>query len=1015
MKKINLITLFLCTIPHLMIGSHYVSPWGNDSNDGLSWTTAQATIQHAINTSTAGDTVFLAGGKYNQSFTLANGIHVFGGYDIQTGIRDNNLHPSIIDGKGLSNTIISSHSGYTQTTIVDGLTIENANHTRNGGGAHLHTNCVLQNCTIRYCSTTSNGGGVYNNGGLVSNCLIELCEAINAGGAVHNRGGITENCIIRGCKGKYASIRNEENAIVRNCLLHNNEPLTTAWPNSGGIYNVSGVVHNCTMVCNYGSQYAGIHSDNIAYNNVCWNNLSEEGFVDPANYIAGDSHKFGSGDNAGDDYFETINFTVTLSPDNCAPNGPHFLAPSTFVGAPKNAAEIAAMRAADFSLTAQSPLIDKGRMIEHLTYDIEHTQRPIGNGIDIGCYEFNPNTPITPVAGIKLNMDTIYVYTDDTVLVTAILFPSKATNRTTRWTTSDTTIAIATNGLIRGQKVGQTIVRAITQEGNHSAEAVVNVTTKPVVITHQEVLTADSLYHIENYTIPSFIPFLIAKESARADSTDANLIAMRTRIAELQSYKEPYNVVVNINGDPSTRMAFSWFTNERMTNGMVQLIAKDRTKVTEKDFAKGITITATSTLTKPLHYATSLSGIIKKAKIPAKQKFRYVSHKAIAEGLKPNTTYTYRVGTEGHWSQMGTFKTAPARSDEFTFIYMTDSHIQDPEYVNHTKWCATAAVLNSPDAQFCVFPGDFVETGTSQNSEWEWERWFEESMRPIIYQMPIVPTDGNHDDSNNLNYSYHFNTDNQFKEQAQIKPQFDGTTYSFMYGDVLFLVYSKQDYWTGTYSHTNLTSTYLTDDLGNWFRTQVAAHPEAKWRIALVHKNVFSGSGHQQDEETPLFRATMLPIFKECEIDLVLQGHDHCYEVIGPVNPDTQTPILTDITDVEDVPIDSIMNITGKKGGIYTVDNGTMYFVGATCGKKQYNPYSKQIMEANFHKHQVRNYFDLFTGMLGQPGAPSYTAFTVNEHTIKVNSYTTDQHGNSTLFNSFTIQRTTPHHTIAIE
>ena len=78
-------------------------------------------------------------------------------------------------------------------------------------------------------------------------------------------------------------------------------------------------------------------------------------------------------------------------------------------------------------------------------------------------------------------------------------------------------------------------------------------------------------------------------------------------------------------------------------------------------------------------------------------------------------------------------------------------------------------------------------------------------MRPVIKQMPIVPTDGNHDDSNNLNYSYHFNTDNQFKENAKTKPQFDGITYSFMYGDVLFLVFSMQDYWKGNPNMSDLT------------------------------------------------------------------------------------------------------------------------------------------------------------------------------------------------------------------
>jgi hypothetical protein len=323
--------------------------------------------------------------------------------------------------------------------------------------------------------------------------------------------------------------------------------------------------------------------------------------------------------------------------------------------------------------------------------------------------------------------------------------------------------------------------------------------------------------------------------------------------------------------------------------------------------------------------------------------------------------------------------------------------------------CATAAAQYVPEAKFCVFPGDFVETGTNRNSEWEWERWFDEALRPVIQQMPIVPTDGNHDDSPNLNYSYHFNTDNQFKENAQVKPQFDGTTYSFMYGDVLFMVYSLQDYWKGAYSLSTLTSTYLTNDVGNWFREQVEAHPEAKWRIALVHKNIFSGSGHQEDEETPLFRATMLPIIRDCQIDVMLQGHDHCYEVIGPVDANTCTPILDAVKDVETVPVNMVNNMTGKKGGTFIVDDGALYFIGATCGEKRYNPNHKLTMEADIDKHKVENYYDLFTGMLGQPGRPSYSTFTVDDNTITVNSYKVYAGIEPMLFNTFYIKRTKAH------
>lgn len=535
-----------------------------------------------------------------------------------------------------------------------------------------------------------------------------------------------------------------------------------------------------------------------------------------------------------------------------------------------------------------------------------------------------------------------------------------------------------------------------------------------IITIPEDIDKADNTYKIEDYTIPSFTQFLVAKEAARKDFSEANVAALNQKIEELKSYQYPYSLVVNINGDPSTRMAFAWFTNDRMTEGKVQLtpLADLSQLNTVFDTATDIiTVDAVATTTKKIRYAIGLSGIPEATGVSMSTKYKYTSHKAIAEGLTPNTLYAYRVGVEEAWSEVAYFMTAPTNvpdaSEEFTFIYMTDSHIQDQEFIDKALMTATAAARNTPDAKFCVFPGDFVETGGNGNAEWEWERWFEEAMRPVIQQMPIVPTDGNHDDSSNQNYSYHFNTDNQFKENAETKPQFDGITYSFMYGDVLFLVFSMQDYWKGSPNMSDLTCPYLTNDVGNWFMQQVAAHPEAKLRVALVHKNIFSGSGHQEDDETPLFRATMLPIMKKCEIDLVMQGHDHCYEVIGPVNPDTKTPILDAITDREEVP--TSVSMSGYKGGTYNVDEGSLYFIGATCGEKRYYPYTQSQMESYYPAHQVENYFDLFTGMFCQPGAPSYTTLSVKDMTITVNSYTADAEGNSTLFNTFQVVRTKEH------
>ena len=455
-----------------------------------------------------------------------------------------------------------------------------------------------------------------------------------------------------------------------------------------------------------------------------------------------------------------------------------------------------------------------------------------------------------------------------------------------------------------------------------------------------------TLYKQPEYSVPSFVAHL-------TDET-----------AVLQPKETPYCAVATINGDPKTRMGFCWFTNEGVKDGVVQIMDNGQWTM---DDGQWVTIPATATTTEPLHYAISSSGILKAAKMDKRTAFRYESHKAVVENLQPGTDYSWRVGYEGHWSEVGHFRTADEEQGEFTFIYMTDSHIQNKEYVDAARLCANAVARNEKDARFCVFPGDFVDTGTDNNSEWEWEQWFEQVMTPVLRIMPLVPTDGNHDDSPLLNYSYHFNTDTTFNTETEVRPQFAGINYSFVYGDMQLIAFSMQDFWRGRYDLASRRSEYLEQNLGPWMVRQAVAHPEVTWRVGLVHKNLFSGSEHQHDKESPLLRKTMLPVMKACKMDLVLQGHDHCYEVIGPVD-------------------------------------STLYFIGATCGAKRYKPFTREEMEESKAVHELENYYDLFQH-LAQPGAPSYTRVTVKKEQILLETFKVLENGKTELFNQFLLTK----------
>ena len=1054
-----LFLLTLCTAVLCASASNrYVSPTGDDG-DGKSWEHAKTTIAAAVNSVGNGDTLFVAEGVYNERISVQDGATYLGGYNAATGERDIEQYQTILDGTGIDNYLIvrylgSGESYPTNPNLIEGFTLQNLVNSQWGGGAiFLRGNMTVSRCQFINCKGTNDDAGA---GAIfiekdtapqkahVINCVFELCEGIKAAAIYNNGPGIIENCIFRGCSGTRAVLRNyNADGLVRNCLIYN----CAITGGSSKVFENNGTAINTTVCNNFSDEYASYTGSSAKmYNCVIWGNQSASGFASEPNYISSSST---SGYNVADHGSSSSKFlSVTLAADNNAADGPNFRNPTGFVGVPKTDVEIAAMQNADFSPTdASTALLDKGDASVAPETDIDGVARPKGTGIDIGAYEYDPDAVVISVTGVSILQDTIKIIEGRTGTLVAQVEPANANNKRVSWSIDDPTVATIKNGVVTALKEDTTIARVTTEDGNFSASAVVVVLPLPPVKYPQEVLDAEATYLIEDYTIPSFIPFLVAKQEAKIDSASPEttpemiasiaekLLVMNAAIDKLQPKENPYNQIATIYGDPATHMGFCWFTNGGITEGKVQLLAQ--ANATAEDFASsnGVIEVSAQTTNANLHYTPIQASespkydICTAAGLPRNTKFDYVSHKAQATTLTPGTVYSWRVGFDGHWSEIAQFVTKDADQGDFSFLYMTDSHIQDAEYIGQARQCAEAVVKNEaadPNVKFCLFPGDFVDTGGATNSEWQWERWFEGSMRPMLNAMTVVPTDGNHDDSPSLNYDYHFNTDWGFANAAETKPQFHGITYSFVYGDVLFLVYSLQDWWRAQgSSDKNMVSSYISTDLKNWFNDQIAAHPNTKYRVTLSHKNIFSGAGHHTDDECPLIRELMLPIMKECEIDLAIQGHDHCYEVMGPVDPDTRMVVPGSVTDTVRVAPEETSrwgrsnNKTGLEGGTFTTDDGTLYFIGATCGRKRYEPYNRETMEAeyttdpsilfDYKHHNVLNLFDLFTSRFGQPGSPSYTRFNVTSEGIEMITYKTDAEGNKEVFNTINVKRTRPH------
>jgi|GEM_PF-1064301 Calcineurin-like phosphoesterase. len=489
-----------------------------------------------------------------------------------------------------------------------------------------------------------------------------------------------------------------------------------------------------------------------------------------------------------------------------------------------------------------------------------------------------------------------------------------------------------------------------------------------------------------DYTVPTWtvLQRTLTKATATNDPTDISIL--QTAIDSLKPYTSPYNVIMTFNGDPTSAMGFAWYTNQGISPGEVQLVEGN---ATTDAFSTPTFTFAVATTDLATNYCVTGNNLLALAGFPDNSVRSYTSHKATATGLKPNTTYSFRVGMAGAWSYIGSFTTAKTTKDPFSFIYFTDPQADNDSSFTVSKTTTHTAKTMFPDANFALTCGDLVETFGSLNSEWEYEQFFV-TQQDIWNNTPLAPVVGNHDYSTNKNFTTHFNTASTgFDQSSATVP---GSVYSFVYGDALFLAMNFQE---------NQNADYLLN-LKNWMIAQVAANPNTKWRIAFFHLPMYTGAGHQPDADEKIVRDYFTPLFDDLKIDLAMQGHDHVYEIIGPLKAKAVVPYS--ITNQVNAPI-AWDNMTGKIGGTYNVLSGTLYFLNNTNGSKRYGPLDQATMNSstNITATGISDYFSLFTGRFGQPDKPAFSNINVNSNFIKIATYTVNDAGVATLFDTIRI------------
>jgi hypothetical protein len=320
---------------------------------------------------------------------------------------------------------------------------------------------------------------------------------------------------------------------------------------------------------------------------------------------------------------------------------------------------------------------------------------------------------------------------------------------------------------------------------------------------------------------------------------------------------------------------------------------------------------------------------------------------ATVTGLKENTAYVYRVGSEGNWSATSTFRTQDFEGD-FDFLFFGDPQLGSSGNLagDTAGWVDTLGVATStyPDAELLFSAGDQVESASS-------EPQYEAFLSPeTLRQIPFVATNGNHDVGSKA-YEQHFNTPNTDRTAGAGSATGSGGDYWFIHKDVLFMNINSnsRDY----ASHIK------------WMTDVVAAHgAEAKWSMLAFHHSIYSPAVHATDTDIVDRRNNLPTAISNLGIDVVLQGHDHAYARSYLIRNGEKADAA------EAAGADSV--VAGPGGVLYVTAN-------SASGSKYYNLQNKP----EFWWLSVQN----------QEKVRNYTALEVTDDTINIKTLRSQANG----------------------
>lgn len=296
----------------------------------------------------------------------------------------------------------------------------------------------------------------------------------------------------------------------------------------------------------------------------------------------------------------------------------------------------------------------------------------------------------------------------------------------------------------------------------------------------------------------------------------------------------PDRVILNLTDRPATSQAVTWRTRAPIATPQVQFVLARATP----DLEKGARVMWAHTDT------VDHGG----------QLLYY--HSVRLDSLLPNSLYAYRVGDGSVWSEWNQFRTAMDGKGPFQLVYIGDPQ---NDILSLCSRVFRSAFQKAPEARFWLLPGDLVNDGGNDN---DWQQLYD-ALGWIARTTQLLMLPGNHE-----YIKIERNGETARSLTPLWRPQFslpnngpiglEETVYYCDYQSARIIALNGNE-------GLELQAAWLAEVLKN--------NPN-RWTIVSIHQPIYSSAkGRDNINLQELF----LPLFDKFSVDLVLQGHDHCY------------------------------------------------------------------------------------------------------------------------------------------